>query len=596
MAEVYLCRLSGEQGFRKRVALKVVHPRHAADPRFRELFSREARLAASLSHPNLVQVFDFGREGDAHFLAMEYVEGWNLAQAAEQARQLRLPIPPGIWRHWVDGIWSGLAYLHEKGVVHRDVSPGNILVARNGAVKITDFGISRVVGDGPESEGTRAGKSGYLAPERIRGEGATFSSDLFAAGVISVELLLGRRLFGGDGPEDDIDRIRGFDARTLPLPGVPSGLAGVLRKSVAATPGERYHRAAEFLVELARVAHPPASAPVMADFWDALFPVPQEEETGPDPAVEEAESLPAMVKEPGGRYGRGGRAVQAGAAAAFAAVIVGGVLLWKEVRQRPAVDAPPASALTGVPVRFGAFRRSRRSPASSVAPPSVPRTPDPPATPGVPVARLVRIETDPPGASVLQESGAILGKTPLQLDVASLAGRKVVLSKDGYERQSVPAEALTTGPAFRVELVPLIGTVEAIQAIPWAKVYLGNRLLGETPLTAVRLPAGEQRLRFVNEPLGVDQVKVIVVRPGDNPKIIVPCDGVRPPLHPLRLRCTPSPYFKVRFGRAPCRARRIDVLGASSYLRDGTLAGSSPAARRSCRRKPAVSSFSRRRS
>lgn len=126
---------------------------------------------------------------------------------------------------------------------------------------------------------------------------------------------------------------------------------------------------------------------------------------------------------------------------------------------------------------------------------------------------------------MLLESGASLGKTPLQMDAATLAGRKVVLSKDGYERQSVPAEALTAGPDFRVELAPLLGTVEAIQAIPWAKVYLGNRLLGETPLTAVRLPAGEQRLRFVNEPLGIDQVKVIVVRPGDNPKIIVPLTG-----------------------------------------------------------------------
>jgi hypothetical protein len=141
------------------------------------------------------------------------------------------------------------------------------------------------------------------------------------------------------------------------------------------------------------------------------------------------------------------------------------------------------------------------------------------------VARLVRIETDPPGASVLHESGAIIGKTPLEMDVASLAGRKVVLSKDGYERQSVPSDALAAGPTFRAELLPLIGTVEAIQAIPWAKVYLGNRLLGETPLTAVRLPAGEQRLRFVNEPLGVDQVETIVVRPGDNPKIIVPMTG-----------------------------------------------------------------------
>jgi len=540
MAEVYLCRLSGEQGFRKRVALKVIHPRHAADPRFRELFSREARLAASLSHPNLLQVFDFGREGDAHFLAMEYIEGWNLAQAAEQARQLRLPIPPGIWRHWVDGIGSGLAYLHEKGVVHRDVSPGNILVARNGAVKITDFGISRVVGDGREDEGTRAGKSGYLAPERIRGEGATFSSDLFAAGVISVELLLGRRLFGEDGPEDVSDGILGFDVRTLAFPGVSSELAGVLRRSVAALPADRYPRAAEFLVELARVAHPPASAPVIADFWDALFPVAHEEETAPDPA-DAPESHPAMVKEPGERYGRVGRTVQAGAAAAVAAVVVGGVLLWKEVRQPPTNDAaraPVALATPGLPAPSAAPSAPPVSPAAPLAvpaegrptrpgsPPGVPqRNPDPPPDPGNPVGRLVRIETDPPGASVRLEDGASIGKTPLRTDVGSLTGRRVVLSKDGYERLSVPAEALAAGPVFRAELQPLIGTVEAIQAIPWAKVYLGTRLLGETPLTAVRLPAGEQRLRFVNEPLGVDQVKIIVVRPGDNPKIIVPMTG-----------------------------------------------------------------------
>ena len=539
MAEVYLCRLTGEEGFRKRVALKVVHPRHADDPRFRDLFAREARLAASLSHPNLVQVFDFGREGDAHYLAMEYIEGWNLAQAAEQSRQLRVPISPGVWRHWVDGIGSGLAYLHEKGIVHRDVSPSNVLVARNGAVKITDFGISRVEGDGRGNEGARSGKSGYLAPERVRGEGATASSDLFAAGVISVELLLGRRLFEGEGPEEILDGIRRFDARTLPLPGVPAALAGVLRKSVATLPADRYPGAAEFLLDLSRVGPPSASAPALADFWDALFPVPREEETAPDPAAE-PESRPAMVKEPEGRYGGRGRTVQVGAAV-FAGIIIGGVLLWKEVRQRPATVAAPVPAATVAPVAPAAPVTAPAAPATPPAPPAVPaegtysrpgsppsappRHPDPPATAVQPVARLVRIETDPPGASVLLENGASIGKTPLQMDVASLSGRKVVLSKEGFERQSVPADALAAGPAFRAALIPLVGTVEAIQAIPWAKVYLGNRLLGETPLTAVRLPAGEQRLRFVNEPLGVDQVKVIVVRPGDNPKIIVPLTG-----------------------------------------------------------------------
>jgi len=272
----------------------------------------------------------------------------------------------------------------------------------------------------------------------------------------------------------------------------------------------------------------------MADFWDALFPVPREEETAPDPAVE-AEVQPEMVKEREERYGARGRTVQAGAAAVFAAVLVGGVLLWKEVRQRPMIDAAPASVTPGIPAAPAvatllpsappAVPAQRKSPRPESSPPVTPRTPDPSSTPVAPVARLVRVETDPPGASVLLESGASIGMTPLQMDVASLAGRKVVLSKDGYERQSVPAEALAAGPAFRVELQSLIGTVEAIQAIPWAKVYLGNRLLGETPLTAVRLPAGEQRLRFVNEPLGVDQVKIIIVRPGDNPKIIVPMTG-----------------------------------------------------------------------
>ncbi|MBP2678598.1 MAG: hypothetical protein H6Q82_1663, partial [Deltaproteobacteria bacterium] len=267
MAQVYLCRLSGEGGFRKRVALKVVHPRHAEDPRFRELFAREARLAASLSHPNLVQVFDFGLEGDAHYLAMEYVEGWNLAQAAAQARQLHVPIPQGVWRHWVEGLWSGLAYLHEKGIVHRDVSPSNVLVARNGAVKITDFGISRGAGEVRGIEGAHAGKSGYLAPERILGEGATPSSDLFAAGVISVELLLGRRLFEGEDTEETLERILRFDAGTLVFPGISPEAAGVLRKSVAVVPSDRYSTAGEFLVAIAGVAPPPASIPERTDFW-----------------------------------------------------------------------------------------------------------------------------------------------------------------------------------------------------------------------------------------------------------------------------------------------------------------------------------------
>ena len=126
MAEVYLCRLRGEGGFEKKVAVKVIHPRLGDDRRFRELFAREARIAASLTHPNLIQVFDFGREGESLFLAMEYIDGWNMAQAISQARLREVPVPLPVWRFWMEGILAGLGHLHSRKIVHRDISPSDI--------------------------------------------------------------------------------------------------------------------------------------------------------------------------------------------------------------------------------------------------------------------------------------------------------------------------------------------------------------------------------------------------------------------------------------------------------------------------------------
>src|SRR4030042_1862043 len=103
MSEVYLCRLRGEEGFEKKVAVKVIHPRLTENPRFRERFVQEARIAASLSHQHPVQVFDFGRQGNSFFLAMEYVEGWNLAQAFAQMRMRGIREPLPLWRHWLGG-------------------------------------------------------------------------------------------------------------------------------------------------------------------------------------------------------------------------------------------------------------------------------------------------------------------------------------------------------------------------------------------------------------------------------------------------------------------------------------------------------------
>jgi len=267
----------GEQGFRKRVCSEVIHPRHADEPRFRELFSSRGapRCFPFPSQPR--QVFDFGREGTPTFSRWKYVEGWNLAQAAEQARQLRVSIPRASGVTGSTGSGRSRVPSREGSRAPRPVS-GNILVARNGAVKITDFGISRARGRTGE-RGDTGRKIRVLRPRADSREGATFSSDLFAVGVISVELLLGRRLFGGDGPEDAFDGIRGFDARTPPLPGISSELTGVLRKSSRRSGGSICLRCGVSC--RTRAGRPPRHRPRDADFWDALFPVPQEEETSP---------------------------------------------------------------------------------------------------------------------------------------------------------------------------------------------------------------------------------------------------------------------------------------------------------------------------
>jgi tRNA A-37 threonylcarbamoyl transferase component Bud32 len=542
MSEVYLCRLTGEEGFRKRVALKVVHPRHAGDQRFRDLFIREARLAASLSHPNLIQVFDFGKEGDAFFLAMEYVEGGDLAQAAAQARQAGVAIPPGVWRHWIEGIWAGLGNLHDKKIVHGDVSPGNVLLGRTGAVKLADFGVSRAAAESDEARDFQAGKYAYLSPERARGEAATAASDLFAAAMISAELLLGRRLFEGGSAEAAMERLRRFDGAGLELPGVGERVAEVIRTGLAADPAKRYRSAGDFLTALSARAPARASAAELADFWDALFPHDEEEETaplaamGPDPA-------PSMVREPRPRYGVGRKTLRAGAAAVFVALAAGGVLLFPGVEKGdrqvvPAIVASPETdrshARAGHPPKSGEepgtaigadTPRSQTGPPPRALVPSpagpLPATPHPLAAPEPPARHFVRIETEPEGATILLENGKAAGTTPARLDTASLGDRGITLAREGYERKIVPAGALGQVATFRTELDPILGTVEAIQAIPWGQVYFGGRLLGETPLTKVKLPVGEHRLRFVNGPLGVEKTVTVVVHAGSNPKVIV---------------------------------------------------------------------------
>jgi tRNA A-37 threonylcarbamoyl transferase component Bud32 len=238
MAEVFLGRSVGPGGIAKRICIKRIRPRAVADPRALERFSQEARTSFELQHANIVTVFDFARDGQELFLAMEWIDGCDLATLLRALREEGQRLPPVLAAHVTAAVAKALGYAHGRvdhvgraaGVLHRDVTPGNILLSRRGEVFLTDFGIARALG----REGAPAGTPAYVAPEQARGEAGDARSDLYSLGLVLVEMLLGRRV-----------RSEGsFEAARAPavipaLDGVPGAIAAVARALLAAAPEER---------------------------------------------------------------------------------------------------------------------------------------------------------------------------------------------------------------------------------------------------------------------------------------------------------------------------------------------------------------------
>jgi len=523
MAEVYLCRFRGEEGFEKKVAVKRILPRFSSEPRFRELFVREARTAASLVHPNLVQVFDFGREGESYYLAMEFIEGWNLAQVLTQARARGVSIPLQIWGHWIGGILSGIGHLHSKGILHRDISPSNVLLSRGGFVKITDFGISSSVLHRVDSAEPLEGKFAYLSPERARGENADKGSDLFAAGLIAAEIYLPNRMFASGSPAETIESLKTFDVRNADLSALPQYAEGIVRKALAVDPNERYRDAEDFSQAVRSAVPRAAGTSEIRSVWTGIFPDDGgDEETIPSfSVVREAEA--DLVRERRQDYGnRARRRAGIGILSLIAVISAGGYGLWKGLAVGPgqtAFSPPPAENPGRITPSEEPDRANQTPPPGDVRVETRSReaatVPDPPS-------RSVFIETEPRGVSISLENGTSLGKTPIGIDMTPWLGKNIVFHKEGYVVKNVRADHLAQVKRFRLELERQMGSIEVIQAIPWAKVYEENRYFGDTPIHGLKLPIGVHRLRFVNEPLAVEKTREVSVQPGANPKVIVP--------------------------------------------------------------------------
>ncbi len=256
MAEVYLARRAGPHGFQKLVAVKRILPQLARDTDFVAMFVDEARVCARLAHPNIVQVFDFGDHDDELYMAMEYVDGTTGARLIRAAAMAGEELPLEVSLHVALSILRGLEYAHAArddsgrplSLVHRDVSPGNVLIDRSGAVKLTDFGIARAAEFERRTDaGQLKGKLGYMSPEQVVGQELDARSDLFTLGIVLAEMVTLRPLFSGGRELDVLLRIRDADVGAIDRhPTLPDDVKAVLLRALARDRAQRYPNARAF--------------------------------------------------------------------------------------------------------------------------------------------------------------------------------------------------------------------------------------------------------------------------------------------------------------------------------------------------------------
>jgi serine/threonine-protein kinase len=475
MAEVYRASRIDPSGARRTVCLKMVRPEHGDDAEFSAMFRREARIAASLAHPNIVQVFDFDSHDGRLFLAMEYVDGLDLRDVLRQADDLGLRVPPGFALHVAEGLLSALLCAHEhtvdgvlRPVVHRDVSPHNLLVSREGLVKLADFGIAKTRGGTSATRtGVVKGKLAYLSPEQAAGGDVGPASDLFCAGLVLFEMLAGRRLHVGRNEQEVL--ALALRPSVPELPWLSPALNGFLARLLAPALETRIGSAERALAELAPLRiHAPCGPADAGALVKALL----------------------ELRSVGGSTG----------------------LLTPSSRVRGAGrsrSGPGGEVPAGRPLADGPTRASQ--------PPSAPRRGLKPAPAlgiaaavlcaGLGAGWLIGAGADPKPAA--PPSDPLVA--PLQA-AAPVADAILVDGPDSGARAEAAAEPIAPLPAA-VEKASKSGWLQ-INCRPWAEVALDGEPIGTTPINRLRVSAGAHEVILSNPAAGYRERFDVKVAPG----------------------------------------------------------------------------------
>ncbi len=495
MAEVFHARLTGPAGFSKDIALKLILAHFSDDPEFVRLFIREATLAARLDHGNIVRIQEFDQVDGRHYIAMELVNGLDLRKlqilCREQDRPMRVveALLIGV------EVCQGLAFAHgEMGsstdaIIHRDISPHNILVSRAGEVKISDFGIAKMAtAAGVTETGMIRGKTAYMSPEQAMGEDLDPRSDLFSLGSVIWESLTGQRLFTGPNDMRIIEHIKSMSIRPPSAynPDVPPEVDALVMAALERDPGRRV-----------------ASASALArQLGSALIKQP-----GVDRASTLSNLLRSVERKGGGRQ-------TAEMPASPASPLNQPELVSSDTEEstlKEAVSGVDNSLFGSWPIRFGLlgflflagflglwFGFADSTPVQEPASPL--------ADAGTAVDGGVPVDDASLGVDALGVDGGLDGMD------GGLDGMDGDAGRAGDLRDAGSSDAGMTTEAKKPKVLSY-GYLD-LNCIPWAQVYLKGRLLGETPLEKHRLPTGTHRLLLKNASMKRRRTVKVQIRPG----------------------------------------------------------------------------------
>jgi len=303
MAEIWLARMTGVEGFEKAVAIKKILPHLTESDDFEKMFIDEAKLAARLNHENIIHIFDLGKIGDEYYIAMEYVEGRDLRSMLNQARRRGMRIPRSLAVKIGTRLASALNYAHNHpsasgrpaGIIHRDVSPRNVLLGYDGRVKLCDFGIAKAASTvGRTAIGAIKGKLQYMSPEQAWGRQVDGRSDIFSLGVVLYELVAGERLFAGDNEISLLEEVRECRVKEPRRvdPSIPDQLNRIIVRALKKNPEDRYASAADMQKELEALLYLMPPTDDLSHFLRDLF-AESEEAPGSDALVERP--IPELV-------------------------------------------------------------------------------------------------------------------------------------------------------------------------------------------------------------------------------------------------------------------------------------------------------------